>query len=849
MTPGLHIEQGIEIFAEENMEKVPSAKYVSWLLGILGLVLFGLMGDCRAQPDAPAALSGPDHATRVRIQKGFGKLPLYFIENGGQTDSRVSYYVQGADKTLYFTSQSLVLVLRGKDEASSSYRTGIQRVAYSPGHSRSGANDTLIRWALKLDFVGANPGVRPVGLDQTPAVISYFKGSRGQWKTGLKTYASVIYRDLWPGIDMVYTGTVNRLKYTFLVRPGADPGVIRLAYQGATAVTVSDKGQLEVKTPVGGFLDDRPYTYQEVNGQRVEVATDYTLKPYGSDGARVYGFKLGSYDKTKPLVLDPAVLVYCGYIGGSGNDLGYGIAVDAAGNAYVTGITYSSEGFPVTVGPDLTYNDDNNSDAFVAKVNASGTSLVYCGYIGGSGGDSGNAIAVDGAGNAYITGSTLSDEDEGFPVTVGPDLTFNYSYSDAFVAKVNASGTSLLYCGYIGGNDKDYGNAIAVDGAGNAYVTGTTSSSKRFPVTVGPDLTHNGYGQDAFVAKVNASGTSLVYCGYIGGSDDDAAYGIAVDGVGNAYVTGRTESDETWDNFPVLNGPDLSYNYYGDAFVAKVNASGTSLVYCGYIGGSGYGYDGDCGTGIAVDAAGYAYITGYTDSSQADGFPVTVGPDLTYNGWSDAFVAKVNTSGTSFVYCGYIGGDYPEAGRSIAVDGAGNAYLTGYTYSSESTFPVTEGPDLTFNDYYSEAFVAKVNASGTRLVYCGYIGGYYEDIGNGIAVDSAGNAYVTGSTHSPQSSFPVTVGPDLTYNGGQYDTFVAKISATTCPDCSGSTVVLKNITFSSGWDCECVGTESITIGPGVTIKNGARVTIKAPKVKVQSGFHAEEGAVVHIRQE
>jgi hypothetical protein len=385
----------------------------------------------------------------------------------------------------------------------------------------------------------------------------------------------------------------------------------------------------------------------------------------------------------------------------------------------------------------------------------------------------GIGIAVDSAGNAYVTGWTYSDQ-ASFPVTVGPDLTFNGNpdaFVDAFVAKVNPAGTALVYAGYIGGSGNDYGTGIAVDGAGNAYVTGsTTSREASFPVLGGPDLSYNGGGYDAFVAKVNAEGTALVYCGYIGGSGDDQGSGIAVDSAGNAYVTGWTHSDQA--SFPVTVGPDLTHNGSWDVFVAKVNPAGTTLVYAGYIGGSG----GEYGSGIAVDSAGNAYVTGFTTSTEAS-FPVTVGPDLTYNGGVyDAFVAKVNAAGTALVYAGYIGGGEYDAGAGIAVDSAGNAYVIGVTASTEATFPVLGGPNLTYNGGTFDAFVAKVNPAGTGLVYAGYIGGSGDDGGSRIAVDRAGNAYVTGITKSNEASFPVTVGPDLSHNGGTWDAFVAKIA-------------------------------------------------------------------------
>jgi len=743
------------------------------LLVILALILPG-----GPQPTAPA------------LKPDFGQLPLYFVENRGQVDERVAYYIQGSDKTLYFTSEGVTFALTrpSPDESSRSPKSTISsRRARDEAHGRPLAHSRsptppYSRWAVKLDFVGANPNVRPIGQSQTEAVFSYFKGKPDEWHTGLRTYSRIVYTNLWPGIDLVYYGTVNQLKYEFVVRPGADPNQIRLAYRGATDVRLNAAGQLEVTAPLGGFADDVPTAYQETaGGQRVAVPIAYALEqtPLASlafldprsaiQNPKSYGFRLGDYDPALPLVLDPAVLVYAGYIGGADWDQSFGIAVDGAGNVYVTGETHSTQAtFPVTVGPDLTHNG-SYYDAFVAKVNPAGTGLVYTGYIGGAGDDSGDGIAVDGAGSAYVTGETYSAQAT-FPVTVGPDLTHNFG-SDAFVAKVNPAGTGLVYAGYIGGNSFDHGLGIAVDGVGNAYVTGSTGSTEAtFPVTGGPDLTYN-FGSDAFVAQVNAAGTGLVYAGYIGGAGSDYGFGIAVDGAGNAYVTGYTLSTEA--TFPVTLGPDLTFNgtgYY-DAFVAKVNVAGTGLVYAGYIGGAGQDYS----EGIAVDGAGNAYVTGYTTSAQAT-FPVTVGPDLTHNGGlRDAFVAKVNPAGTGLVYAGYIGGNSFDHGLGIAVDGVGNAYVTGSTGSTEATFPVTVGPDLTYNGSSPDAFVAKVNVAGTGLVYAGYIGGAGQDYSEGIAVDGAGNAYVTGYTNSTEATLPAVGGPDLTYNGGSWDAFVAKV--------------------------------------------------------------------------
>jgi hypothetical protein len=632
-------------------------------------------------------------------------------------------------------------------------------------------------------LVGAGPPSL-VAEDPLPTRISYFKGPKTEWRTGLPTFGSVKYREPWPGVDLVVSGTDGELKSTFVVRPGTDPGVIRLAYRGASTVRLGPDGSLVVETPLGDIREMPPVAYQDVDGRRVDVPVAFELDGGTAEGREAYHFRLGEYDSRHELVVDPVTLVSCGYIGGLGDDYGDDIAVDTAGNMYISGITSSAEAtFPVTVGPDLTYN--GNGDVFVAKVNADGSALVYCSYIGGSENDGGGFLAIDTDGNAYVSGYTNSDETT-FPVTVGPDLTYNGS-KDAFVAKVDATGTTLPYCGYIGGDAGEEAYGVAVDAAGNAYVSGTTFSGEAtFPVVVGPDLTYNGSG-DAFVAKVTGTGDALSYCGYIGGSNLDRGHGIVVSTDGSAYLTGQTRSTET--SFPATVGPDLDFNGgTWDAFVAKVNDSGNALSYCGYIGGSGD----DMGWAIAADVGGNAYVTGETTSTEAS-FPVAVGPDLTYNGGSrDAFVAKVNKSGMPLSYCGYIGGSSGDVAYGIAVGAGGDAaYVTGATASSEVSFPVAVGPDLTYNSG-GDAFVAEVTKSGTALSYCGYIGGSSRDAGYGIAVDAGGNTYVTGVTASSEASFPVTVGPDLTYNGGANDGFVAKVSS------SGASLLIFADGFESG---------------------------------------------------
>jgi hypothetical protein len=710
-------------------------------------------------------------ASSLAARTDFGRAPLYFIPNRGQADEVVDYYIQGQDKSIYFTSEGMTLVLSSPGRAESGARSATK------SRQGVGAAECQQRYVVKLDFIGANPLVRPKGGEPTGAIVSYFRGSPDRWKTGLPTFSRIVYHNLWPGIDLAYSGTASRLKYEFLVRSGADPSLIRLAYRGTENVKVDEVGRLIVETEIGELCDDVPSACQEKDGDNISVPLRYRVEGPSDDRTFIYGFEVGEYDRSKTLVLDPAVLVYCGFIGGNGDESAAAIAVDSSGSAYIAGFTGSNEAsFPVTAGPDLDYN--LNFDAFIAKVNSSGSGMVYCGYIGGAGDDYALGVALDGSGNAYIAGNTFSTE-YSFPVTVGPDRTFNdwmsESYGDAFVAKVNSTGSGLVYCGYIGGTAADVARGIAVDDAGCAYVTGETSSrqgSGLFPVKVGPDLTHNG-NDDAFVAKVNNTGSGLVYCGYIGGSDNDRAMGVAVDAGHSAYLAGYTDSASG--TFPGKVGPDLTHNGDDDAFVAKVGPSGESLVYCGYIGG----WMSDRAMGIAVDGNGNAYITGTTASPETT-FPVAVGPDLTLGseGFSDGFVAKVNSTGSGLVYCGYVGGAGHDYGQGVAVDIAGNACLAGYTWSTEATFPVAVGPDLTYNGN-RDAFVAKVNPGGTGFVYCGFIGGASADSANGIAVDETGNVFVSGETESPEITFPVAIGPDLSFNGFPRDAFVAKIS---CPD-------------------------------------------------------------------
>jgi uncharacterized repeat protein (TIGR01451 family) len=684
-----------------------------------------------------AGLRGTAHESG-RVAR-LGSAPLAFIENRGQLDARVAYYLQGAETSAYFTSEGMTLVLKD-------------------------------RWVVKQTFTGARNGVPDAG-PPAAARIDYFKGPRSAWKTGIRTFRSVDYRGLWPGIDLEYSGHADRLEYTFVVQPGADPRRIRLAYEGATAIAVGSRGDLEVSTPIASFHDDRPVGYQDIDGRRVAVDVAFEALAPGVG----YGFRVGAYDRSRPLVIDPAVIVYAGYVGGQGGGTtGNAIAVHGD-SAFLVGETHETSNFPLQTGPDLTFNG-GNTDVYIAKVKVDGSGLEYCGYISGSDYEEGHGVAVDDLGAAYVTGFTASKD---FP-HLGPlGAAFHGGLVDAFIVKVSPDGSTLDYAGYLGGDGDDRAFGIAVGTDGSAYVTGgTTSKEATFPVMGGPDLTHNGGPEDAFVAKVKADGSGLEYCGYIGGDENDAGNGIAVDAVGNAYVAGYTTSSEM--TFPVSGGPMLKApgGIFGgfDGFVAKVTADGKGLAYAGYIGGDMY----DVAQAVAVDALGNAYVVGYSESTAKD-FPVKVGPRTTKDFAvldGDAFIAKVDPFG-AIVYAGFVGGVKTDYGSGVGVDAAGAAYLSGFTESAD--FPAFDGPQTTLGGDF-DAYIAKVKPDGSGLEYASYLGGSGFEHSRGIAVTPGGDAYVAGDTDSPEkpvplkpNPFPVKVGPNLTFGGWQ-DAYVAKFS-------------------------------------------------------------------------
>ncbi|MCX8027655.1 MAG: SBBP repeat-containing protein, partial [Thermodesulfovibrionales bacterium] len=546
----------------------------------------------------------------------------------------------------------------------------------------------------------------------------------------------------------------------------------------------------------GSIIQKRPHIYQEIEGKRVEIEGKYTLKRQDADF--VYAFSVNDYNKEYALIIDP-VIVYSTYLGGSDNERALGITVDLSGNAYITGWTASSN-FPTKNAYDSSCGTDTYcnglTDVFVAKINTSDTgnnSLIYSTFIGGSGSENANAIAIDSSGNAYITGWTASTD---FPTTTGAFDTTHNGLLDVFVTKINPNGNGLIYSTFIGGDGDETGFGIAVDSSGNAYITGETGSNT-FPTTTGAyDTTYNGGDYDTFVTKLNPTGSDLVYSTYLGGSGSETAFGIAVDSSNNAYITGFTNST----NFPTVNPIQSNNSGSEDAFVTKINASGSNLVYSTYLGGS----LNESGKAIAVDLDGNAYVTGYTNSTN---FP-TVNPIQNSNlGGSDVFISKINTTGSALVYSTYLGGGTNESGNGISVDSSGNVYITGWTNSMN--FPTVKA--IQTHQGNDDAFVTKINAAGNSLVFSTYLGGSGNEQGYSIALcPTTSDIYVAGWTTSP--NIP-TRNAYQNSQQGNADAFITVIrQATACAPAPTGMI--------SWWKAEDNANDSVGTNHG-TLQNGA----------------------------
>ena len=705
------------------------------ILGIVAVASVWHAGVLASRPETHPLVRNGDHGMTDSAAFRSGRsslksivdLPLAFEANSGQTAAPVKFIARAGRSNLLLTPQSIEVA---SDES----------------------------FAIK--FAGATFGCEPQGVDPLLGRRNYILGNdNSKWHTDVPTFSRVTYRDLYPGIDLTFYGKQNEFEYDLVVNPGAEASAIRFRIQGARP-QITAAGDLILKRGPAELIQRRPIIYQQRDGRRRFIDGHYSLSRN-----REVTISIGEYDQSQPLVIDP-VLSYSTYLGGSGDDSGSSIARDSSGNLYIAGTTASTN-FPTHAA--AFPSNKGLSDIFVTKIDPTGSTVIYSTYIGGSGVDRGDGIAVDTNGNAYVVGR-VDPASADFPTTAGSfGPTYHGGDFDGIVFKLNAQGNGLVYSGFLGGEENDSTEGVAVDPAGQAYVTGGTKSNA-FPVTLNAYQGQRAGDTDAYLTKINSAGTGLLYSSFIGGSGTDRGSGVVVDGNGIAYVAGYGASPD----FPTQDPFQAGFGGSFDAFIAKfdTNASGiNSLVFSTYLGGSGD----DRAFGIAADAGvNNIYVVGQTSSNN---FPVLNPLQASSGGSFDAFIAKVSSSGTK-IFATYFGGSADDRATGVAVNATG-VYVTGFT--SSTNLPTVLPLQLNNAGGY-DAFVAKLNQGGSALFYSTYLGGSANESfvtavtsTNPIAVDSS-NAYITGSTAS--TNLPV-VSPLQNASGGGQDAFIAKIADST----------------------------------------------------------------------
>lgn len=677
---------------------------------------------------------------------GLAKQPLRFEANAGQTDPRVNFLARGNGYTLFLTGGDAVLKLRASAPVQNPRMAAA--LTMDPGIAAKQSAPRESGAVLRLNLAGDNANASASGEAPLSGTSNYFTGSsHSQWRSGVTDYARVRYHSVYPGIDVLYHASNAELEYDFDVAPGANPALIRLKLAGAQRTDVAANGDLVAHVGGGEVRMHKPVIYQQTASGRSIVDGGYTLVANNEAG-----FRLGAYDRRLPLVIDPT-LAFSTYLGGNERELMFGLALDPSDNVYVCGTTYSTN-FPTTVGAfQTTYA--GAEDAFVTKISADGSTMIYSTYIGGGGLDVCDMIAVNAAGNAYITGQTSSSD---FPVTAHVFQEKLRGHTDAFVTELNTTGTGLVYSSFLGGGKASLGYGIALDTAGDAYVIGFTNSPG-FP-TVNPIQPTIGGLQDAFVTEVNPTASALVYSTFLGGTNSDLGYMIAVDSTGAAYVGGFTSSVD----FPTANAIQDVNNGITNGFVAGIQPNGTGLIFSTYIGGSIR----DGVIGLSIDGAANIYVTGAATSPDFPLKNTTQG----LKGSRDAFVTAFAAGGQSLIYSRYLGGNSVDFGESIWADADGYSYVTGCTRSTN--FPLKNPIQSTYGGgtKAGDAFITEVSREG-GIVFSTYLGGSADDAGYAIAADASHNIYAAGRTVS--TNFPLVNPLQATY-GGVGDDWVALIT-------------------------------------------------------------------------
>jgi len=664
----------------------------------------------------------------------YGNLPLAFEPNQGQADSRVKFLSRGGGYTVFLTETGAVLTLQ--DAAGSTIRASL---------------------------IGAAPA-RVDGTDPLAGHTSYIIGNDPRrWQVGVPQFGKVRYDGIYPGIDLLFYGNQRQLEYDFIVSPHRQPSSIRLAIDGAQAVRLDSNGDLVIGTRGLPIRMRRPIAYQEVGGTRRAVRVRYRLTR-----GHTVGFDVGPYDSNAVLVIDPLVLMSSTYLGGSGWDEPNDMALDTAGNAYVTGLT-EGRGFPVTAEGQLSPSV-GSVNAFVTKIDPSG-SLVYSTIFGGSSFENPFAIAVDASGAAVVAGGTGSAD---FPA-VGGLQTGLRGPEDAFIVKLSPSGTSLVYSTLFGGSSYDEFTDLAVAASGDVYAAGTTMSVD-LPIRNAMQPSFAGGTFDMFAVKLNADLSEVLYATYLGGSRDESFPSLTVDSAGSAFIVGATRSLD----FPTANAlqptyhAEVSAGFYPDAFITKLTPNGSALVYSTFLGGAYSDYAGD----VVVDASGNAYVVGSTDSGD---FPRVGGLFRTnYSAYPDAFVMKINSTGSAIVFSTTLGGSASDGAGRIALDASGNIWIAGGTSSAD--FPVKSPFQPAFAGGWDDGYVAKLSPQASSLLASTYFGGSGRDYISGLAIDAAGSVIVAGVTSSPdlptrnpfQAALAAT--PDQQGSQSGQDGFLAKLA-------------------------------------------------------------------------
>ncbi|MFZ0200648.1 MAG: choice-of-anchor D domain-containing protein [Candidatus Sulfotelmatobacter sp.] len=698
-------------------------------------------------------------------------VPLTFEMNQGQSDPRVKFLSRGSGYKVFLTAGGMVLSLR----PSQAFAVDSTGTAAASNQSHPAGNTTL---QFKLVGAAQNPTI--VGESPLPGRVNYFIGrDPAKWRTNVRTYARVRYKNVYPGIDLVYYGSHQQLEYDFAVAPGADPNQIQFAITGSNQIRLDAEGNLVLQTSSGELHFQSPVVYQESGGVRTPVSGSYMM----NDATHI-AFHIAQYDAGKPLVIDP-VLVYSTYVGGSGDDQASGIAVDSTGSVYLAGYT-DSPNFPLST---LGSPASGSTHVFVAKLDSTGSNLIYADYIGGNNDDYGYALVLDGANEVYVTGSTASSD---FPAVNAYQGTYPGSFN-GFLTKLSADGSSLLYSTYLGGNGSDQPASIAIDNSGSVLVAGNTSSTN-FPVAnayqAAASSNQGGvYGNYGFLTKFSPDGSYLVYSTYLAGNTNvayncggtpcwsspySAITGIALDSSGNAYAAGITNTY----NFPTTLGTYLTTdstpqnNIVG--FVSQFSSAGALNYSTYFYESSGILTNIDA---IAVDGSSSAYIAG---SAFSDGtFPVTstsiCDPGTSGYACDYAFVTKFDPTGATLSYSTFLGVNNNANPQAIVLDTNNDAYVLAST--SSSSFGIVNGIESYSNG--NDLLLVEIDPVASSELFATYLGGSADEYPAAIAIDSAGSLYVAGSTDS--SDLPVTQGAFQNVLGGGTDAFVMKISPSSAP--------------------------------------------------------------------